>query len=170
MAQETMDQQRVRSQVEALFDALNSHDVDGTVALMTDDVLWKDPSSSDPLRGHDAVAERVRAMFRAFGEIHLELHDIYEAAVDAKAASHWRMQARLTGTLDPPGFAPTGRTADIEGACLYEFRDGKFAKHTIIYDTTDMAVQLGLMPSQDSAQSRMMVRMQRLSAKFRRRR
>jgi hypothetical protein len=58
---------------------------------------------------------------------------------------------------------------DLGGACFYEFRGGKIARHTIIADYMDASQQLGLLPDDDSFGMRLAVRLQRFGARLRRR-
>jgi hypothetical protein len=74
-----------------------------------------------------------------------------------------------TGPIDPPGFAPTGRSVDIEGVDHWWFRDGLVARYRADYDSLGMLRQLGLMAPAGSALERLMVKLQRLGARLRRR-
>ncbi len=71
------------------------------------------------------------------------------------------MVATMTGRLDPPGWEPTGKGAEVAGMCAYEFRDGLIARHTVIYDQMSLSQQLGLMPATDSAPVKAMVGLQK---------
>lgn len=164
--QETLD-----AQVRALIEAFNAHDIDRILAMFTDDAVWQAPSAPDPLVGRQPVAALLRGWFQAFPDFCFPPEDVvvYQSLDGTKGASHWRVTGTMTGPLDPPGFAATGRKFEVHGTCLYEFRDGRFSRHTIVYDSMDMLTQLGLMPAGDSWPSRTMVRLQRLTAKVRRR-
>jgi hypothetical protein len=85
---------------------------------------------------------------------------------EPKAAFHWRGWATFTGPLDPPGFAPTGGSADFQGADFHEYRDGKVARLRIVFDMADILRQLGLLPERGSAAERAMVGMQKLRARL----
>ena len=162
----------LEAQVRTLFEGMNALDADAAASVLTDDVVWQQPGLPGPLVGRTATANTLRDLFRAFPDLAIPLDDvvIYHGPDGTRAASHWRVIGTMTGPLDPPGFAPTGRRCEVHGVCLYEFRDGRIARHTMIYDALDMLTQLGLMPGPDSLQSKAMVRLQRLTAKLRRRR
>ena len=49
----------------------------------------------------------------------------------------------MSGPLDPPGFAPTGRSMEVEGVDLWTMRDGRIARYRAFYDINDLARQLG---------------------------
>jgi len=42
------------------FEAWNAHDVDGSLALYSDDVVWVDVGIPEPLRGKEAVRQYVQ--------------------------------------------------------------------------------------------------------------
>ena len=70
----------------------------------------------------------------------------------------------------PPTFAPTGRTIDILGIDLYEFRDDLICSHTLLYDVYDFSQQIGLLPPRDRKMPAVMLLVQRLIASRSRRR
>jgi steroid delta-isomerase-like uncharacterized protein len=169
--QPVLDASAMRAHVESLLDAFNAHDVDAVAAHFTDDVVWIDSAYAKPLTGIDEAKRAVRAQFTAFPDLHFpkEERDFYVTPEGTKAAVRWHMVATMKGTMDPPGFAPTGKTMDLGGACFYEFRGGKIARHTIIADYMDASQQLGLLPDDDSFGMRLAVRLQRFGARLRRR-
>ena len=81
---------------------------------------------------------------------------LYAALDGAGLAVPWRMTGTFTGEMafwgkrygsEPPTWAPTGRSVDIQGVDLYEFRDGLLCSWTIAYDLYGLSQQLGLLPS-----------------------
>ena len=52
--------------------------------------------------------------------------------------------------MDPPGFAPTGRTWEIDGVDFQEYRDGRIAKLRVVFDLMTVSRQLGVMPASGS--------------------
>jgi hypothetical protein len=79
------------------------------------------------------------------------------------------MRGTMKGPLDPPGFAPTGRSMEVEGVDLWMMRDGRIARYRAFYDINDLARQLGIAPPAGSRADRAMVRLQRLQAPILRR-
>lgn len=155
----TITIEQIRTRIESLFAAFNAHDVEALMANFTDDVVWEDPMEPAPLVGREAAERLVRAEFSALPDIHFpkEEVEIYRSLDGQHAASRWHMVATMTGRMDPPGFEPTGRTADVAGTCTYEFRDGLISRHTMHYDTMSFARKLGLMPASDSVAYKAMV-------------
>jgi steroid delta-isomerase-like uncharacterized protein len=149
-----------------LFGAFNNHDVDKIVAMHTADAEWEDPSVPAPIKGPAAIAEHLEEMFKAFPD--LKFDDDFEVyrTGGSKAAASWRFTGTMLGPMNPPGFAPTGKKAAVKGACLYDFVDGRVARHHIIYDAMGMLEQLGIMPSLESASGKLTVGLQRATARF----
>jgi hypothetical protein len=52
--------------------------------------------------------------------------------------------------MDPPGFAPTGRRWEIDGADFHEYRDGRISKLRVVFDLMNVSRQLGVMPATGS--------------------
>jgi len=160
----------VRPQVEALFRAFNEHDSDQIIALHAPDAVWDDPLLTEPVKGRAAIAVRLAMMLRAFPDLHFVMDELEVYRADSgRVAASWHFTATMTGRMDPPGFARTGRKASVSGVCLYEFEDGLLTRHTIVYDTMGMLRQVGIMPAPTGAPAKLMAGMQRTSAGISRR-
>jgi hypothetical protein len=79
------------------------------------------------------------------------------------------MEGTHRGVIDPPGFAPTGRTIRVDGVDQWTMRDGRIARYRAFYDMNDLARQLGIVPPAGSRAERGMVALQRLQARLARR-
>ena len=55
------------------IDACNSHEVDRLLALMSEDIEYRDDAWPKPMRGHADVREFLEASWRAFPDITFEL-------------------------------------------------------------------------------------------------
>jgi steroid delta-isomerase-like uncharacterized protein len=152
----------VRARVEALFRALSEHDVDKVIALHTPDAVLEDPALAAPATGRAAIAVDFTAKFRAFPDLQFLMDELEVYVADSgRVAARWHFTGTMTGPIDPPGYAPTGKKASVSGVCLYEFQDGLIARHTIVYDTMGMLQQVGIMPATDSTQAKLIVGLQR---------
>ena len=157
----------MRTQVGALFEAYNDHDVDAILALFTDDVAFEDPNLPAPALGKEAVAEVVGGQFRAMPDLHFPKEEIaIFTSPGATAASRWHAVGTMTGRLDPPGYLPTGQTADWAGMCSYEFRDGLISRHVLVYDVLGVTQKLGLMPATDSVMTKTLVGAQNVGSRL----
>jgi hypothetical protein len=64
--------------------------------------------------------------------------------------------------MDPPGFAPTGRRWEIDGADFHEYRDGRISRLRVVFDLMSVSRQLGVMPAAGSRAERAMAAAQRV--------
>jgi steroid delta-isomerase-like uncharacterized protein len=153
------------------LDAWNGHDAAPIAELVTDDVVWEDPALAVPAHGPGAVQEFMRAAWLGFPDLRFDETDHpHRTASGDQVAWRWRMRGRMTGPLDPPGFAPTGRAMEIEGVDLWTMRDGRIARYRAFYDMNEIARQLGIAPPAGSRAERAIVRLQRVQASLMRRR
>ena len=130
------------------LDAWNSHEVDRLLALMSEDIEYRDDAWPKPMRGHADVREFLEATWRAMPDMTFELlSGPYVIPGEPRAALHWRGWATHTGPLEPPGFAPTGRRWELDGVDFHEYRDGRVCKLRIAFDMLSVSRQLGLMPA-----------------------
>lgn len=155
----------VRKHIEDLIAAFNAHDVDKILSHFTSDVVWSDPSLPEPANGQEEARRVVTAILAAFPDLHFapKTLRIYVAPDGKSAVSSWEWSGTMTGPIEPPGYAPTGKRVTVEGTCRYEFHDRLIRKHAVIYDVLGMLQQLGIMPKTDSMQVKVMAGAQRLT-------
>jgi steroid delta-isomerase-like uncharacterized protein len=160
----------LRGFVQRYLDAWNSCDTDAMAQLLTEDIEWADPALPEPARGVPAVQDFMRASCRAFPDLRFGEPDPPALAVTGDVVLWgWYMEGTHRGPLDPPGFAPTGRTMRAEGVDQWTMRDGRIASYRAFYDMNDVARQLGIAPAPGSRAERAMVALQRLQARLSRR-
>ncbi len=148
-------------------DAWNSHKIDGVLALMTEDVEARDDSWPKLMRGHADVREFLEAIWKAMPDMTFEvLSGPYVITGEPCAAFNWRGWATLTGPLEPPGFAPTGRRWEIDGGDFYEFHDGRVCKVRTAYDVLSVSRQLGLLPPAGGRAERTLAMAQRSASRL----
>ena len=132
--------------------AWNSHDPDQLLALMTDDIVYDDSAWPTTMRGHDAVREFLEFVWRGSPDLRFEMTDgPYVLPGEAKAAFYWHGSGTQSGPIDPPGYAPTGRRIQFEGADFHEYRDGRVCRLRIVFDMMDIGRQMGTLPKAGSA-------------------
>ena len=150
--------------------AADGRDTDAMAGLITDDIAWADPALPEPARGVPAVQEFMRASFRAFPDLRFGEPEPPALAVTGDVVLWaWFMEGSHRGPIDPPGFAPTGRTMRVEGVDQWTMRNGRIARYRAFYDMNDLARQLGISPAPGSRAERGMVAVQRLQARLARR-
>jgi len=157
----------LRSAVERYIAAWNSFDADAIAQLITEDIVWADPALPQPARGIAAVQEFMRTSARAFPDLRFSEPDpqVLAAAGDLVLWG-WRMEGTHRGVIDPPGFAPTGRSMRVEGVDRWIMREGRICEYRAFYDMNEVARQLGIAPVPGSRSERAMVALQRLQARF----
>lgn len=155
--------------VERWLAAWNSHQLDRVLELLTDDVELRDDSWPTPMRGHAEVREFVEALWRAMPDMRFELiTGPYVIPGEARASFQWRGSGTFTGPMHPPGFAPTGRRWELDGADFHEYRDGRIARARVVVDVMSISRQVGVLPAAGGRAERAMAAAQRGVARLRR--
>jgi len=94
--------------------AVHSHDHHQVAALCTDDIEWHDPSLPGPGHGADVIAGLMETLVRACPDFRFEeTEPAYRSLAQPKTIAPWRFTGTMTGSLVPPGFAPTCRRVEI---------------------------------------------------------
>jgi predicted ester cyclase len=164
----TISDEFARDWVPRFLAAWHSHDPDQLAALATEDVRWKDPFiyPKGVAHGKDELRRWLASIFRAFPDIRFESPGEPMISLDrTRLAFEWAGAARMTGPLDPPGFAPTGATTTFHGVDIHSFRDGLVAEVITATDVSAVAGQIGAMPPPGSIGEKLGVGLQRLTAK-----
>ena len=140
--------------------------MDRLLALMSEDIEYRDDGWPKPMRGHADVREFLEAIWRAVPDMTFELlSGPYVIPGEPRAAFHWRGGGTHTGPLEPPGFAPTGRRWELDGVDFHEYRDGRACKLRIAFDMLSVSRQLGLMPAAGSRAERALAMAQRSASR-----
>jgi steroid delta-isomerase-like uncharacterized protein len=156
----------IREFAQRWLEAWNSHEADRLLALMTDDIEYRDDSWHKTMRGHADVREFLDATWRATPDMTFELlAGPYVIPGEPRAAFHWRGWGTHTGLLDPPGFAPTGRRWELDGVDFHEYRDERVSKLRIAFDMMTASRQLGLLPEAGSRAERALAMAQRSASR-----
>jgi hypothetical protein len=152
----------------------NAHDLDGILALVTDDITWEDPSIDGTARGLPDARRYIQRVFRAFPDIAWAMPDGLFVSLDddseiVKVGQPWTCRGTALGRIDPPGFAPTGNAFELEGFDVWDLQrsDGRVRRVVSHYDALEFARRAGLMPARGSGGERVLVRLQRLRARLR---
>lgn len=166
-----LDEESARAFLSKLYSYVNAHDEDAIALLCTEDVVWDDPAATIPVNGRDGVRRFHReGMFRALPDATIELIDGPYLSADGQGiAVRARIRGTMTGPLDPPGFAPTGKPVQFETAEFSRIRDGLLCHHTVILNMLDLAHQIGAVPKAGGLAERLGVRFQHFAARRTRR-
>ena len=160
-------QEWLREFGERYLAAWNALDPDAVAACAHEDVIWRDPALPEPAHGREGVADFVRESARSFPDLAFsELGDPATTDDGRVAYAPWLMTGTNTGPIDPPGFAPTGKRVELRGIDVWQFRDGLIWRYQAVYDFSEIARQLGLMPPRGGFAEKAMVRAQRLRSRL----
>ena len=134
----------------AVFDAFNAHDATALRKLWADDVTERFPDAT--ITGPDALAAYFQELWAGLPDVRLEPVAIVEDGEDVLV--RWHLTATHAGTFQ--GVKPTGKALTADGFDHMTIRDGKMAANFVVFDRQGLAQQLGLLPSDGSAQERVM--------------
>jgi steroid delta-isomerase-like uncharacterized protein len=162
------DQEFVRWFAQQWVDAWNAHDGARLLELCTEDTVWEDPAVPEPI-GRAEVPRFLEETWSMFPDLRFETPEPALAAVHGDSgALVWRLLGTMLGD-SPQGFAPTGKQVDVPGIDLYDFRDGKLKRYRTLYDVTTLGRQMGLVPPAGHPSEKVLVKVQRLRMKLKRR-
>jgi ketosteroid isomerase-like protein len=148
------------------YGAWNAHDTDAIIACLHEQAVLEDPTAPDgAYRGHGAIADWARSVFRASPDFHLELLEEWVAPGGATMSTYFKASATFTGPFEPLGLAPTSGSIEWLGMDRNEIREGKLARHQIFYDLSGISREMGALPRRGSLGERVGVRLQHLVAR-----
>jgi steroid delta-isomerase-like uncharacterized protein len=158
-----------------LVDAWNARNLDDFIGLLAQDVEWYDPAMPEPpARGRTAVRTFAEGVLRAFPDFAYAVQPpICSSADGSRCALVWRISASHLHALEPLGYAPTGRRANIEGVDVLDVRDGQVTRILTAFDVLSSAEQLlgiKLRPIPGTWRGRFAVTIQRVLARVRQKR
>lgn len=146
----------------------NNADPKAVTEFVTEGTVWRDPSMVELARGRTGVADFVAETVRAFPDVAYSRPFGPLVTDDNRlAVVPWRMTGTHLGTIDPPGFAATGKRIDLLVVDFWQFRSGLIWRSQATWDLQEMLMQLGLLPPRGSIAERTMVRAQRARVKLR---
>jgi len=149
-------------------EAWNSHEPARLLELMTEDIVYDDAAWPTTMRGHGDVRTFLDSAWRGFPDLRFELLEgPYIVPGRAKAAFYWTGSGTHNGPLEPPGFAPTGKRVEFEGADFHEYRDGRVSRLRIVFDMMDLGRQIGTLPRAGSPVEKAGAAAQRLGVRVR---
>jgi predicted ester cyclase len=88
------------------------------------------------------------SLFRAFPDWKFEILDV--VAEGERAAVEWRARGTFTGDAKFEGMEPNGASVDVQGCDVVTIREGRIVDNQAYTSGTEIARQLGVLPSQGS--------------------
>jgi steroid delta-isomerase-like uncharacterized protein len=124
-------------------DTFNSHDIEGFIQVLADDVVFAAPGGMRG-QGKTACAEFFGGWFTAFPDAHVDVHEVL--ILDDVAIEEGTFSGTHNGVLHSPmgDLPPTGRSVSVSYVQVLRFRDGKHASFNLMFDRLLMLEQLGL--------------------------
>jgi steroid delta-isomerase-like uncharacterized protein len=130
------------------FAAWNNHDVDGSLELYSDDVVWQDVGIPEPLHGKEAVRQYIQGWFSAFPDIKLTVTN--RLVTEDQVAGELEWSGMHTGPLQlgpgAPAVPATGKKVIGKGTYFVRIKDNKAVEVHTYPDNVGLMIQLGLMP------------------------
>jgi steroid delta-isomerase-like uncharacterized protein len=121
----------------------SSHDMDGLLALFTDDVIYEDVTMGAVNHGKDELQRFGQGFFVGFPDVTFEVTSRF--AGGTSGAIEWVMRGTHRGDL--PGMPATGKQVDVRGTSIIEFAGDKIRRCSDYWDMATFLKQLGLMSS-----------------------
>jgi len=129
------------------FAAWNAHDIDRSLEIYSDDVVWQDVGNPQPMHGKEAVRQYIQAWFSAFPDIKITVTN--RLVTEDQVAGELEFTGTNSGPLQfGPGAAipATGKKATGKATYFVRIKNGKAVEVHTYPDTAGMMMQLGLMP------------------------
>jgi steroid delta-isomerase-like uncharacterized protein len=129
--------------IAAYGDAWNSHDVEGILAMHTEDSVFENHTSGGKGVGKDAIREIVKGVFVAFPDIRFEARCTYVR--DDLVVQEWTATATLAVpyTRGPVTVHPTGTKISWNGVDIIPFTNGLVARKDVYVDSIGFLRALG---------------------------
>ena len=125
--------------VERFAEAFNRRDVDGLLALFTEDATYADLFFG-PHAGQAALRAMFERMFREGRDCRWQMNSIVTDA--RRAAAEWTFSYVVTEAVP----RSAGRKVRFRGMSLFELEGGRVARYREYFDTGVALLQLGFAP------------------------
>jgi steroid delta-isomerase-like uncharacterized protein len=125
-------------------EAWNGHDVDGIVAMHSDDSVFENHVTGDVNVGREAIGNAIRGIFRVFPDLSFEGRRQYIR--EDLVVQEWTARGTHEGTISRGGIElePTGKKVEYKGMDVIPIRGGLVARKDVYSDSVTLLRQLGL--------------------------
>ena len=128
--------------------AWNAHDVGRLLAIVSDDIVWQDVGTPQPLRGKDGVRQFAQGWFAAFPDIQLTVTN--RVVTEDQVAAEVEFTGTNSGPLElapgAPAIPATNKKVNGKGTYFLRIKNGKAVEVHTYPDVAGLMMQLGLMP------------------------
>jgi steroid delta-isomerase-like uncharacterized protein len=126
----------------------DTHDPDRALALLSDDIVWRDVSIPEPLRDKTAIRQFIQGWFTAFPDLSTVWKN--RVVTEDQVATEVRWTATNSGPMQMAPGAPvmpaTGKQVTGQGAYFLRVRNGQVVEVHSYPDVVGLMMQLGLIP------------------------
>jgi steroid delta-isomerase-like uncharacterized protein len=130
------------------FELWNAHDIDGSLALYSEHIVWQDVGIPQPLHGREAVRQYIQGWFSAFPDIQLTVTN--RVVNEDQVAGELEWSGTQSGPLQlgpgTPAVPATGKKVIGKGTYFVRIQDNKAVEVHTYPDNVGLMIQLGLMP------------------------
>jgi predicted ester cyclase len=126
------------------IDALNKHDVAGTMADAADDVVMSDLAAPADRTGKKEVSKGLEEFMKAFPDLKFTVPTVWGAGDYVVAVGSW--SGTNTGDMPSMKLKKTGKPVTCRFVEVDKFQGGKLKNFWIFSNGASMAMQLGLGP------------------------
>ena len=138
---------------DATIAAWNAHDVEKFLSYCAEDIVWRDVTNPQPLRGKEGARQFFQGWVTAFPDLSIRVKN--RVATEDQVADELEFSGTDKGPLQgPPGtppIPPTGKKVSSEGVYFARIRNGQVAEIHTYPDMAGLLMQLGLMPNAPQA-------------------
>lgn len=130
-------------QAQKFFDAMNAHDFETMLAMLSPTCEIKTPQGN--FTGREAYREWISGLMRAVPDMTHELRGIKVEHGDT-VAFELHAFGTMTGPLTTPmgDIPPTGRHMDVGGTDFWRFENGLVQQYHLSFDQLEFLNQLGI--------------------------
>ena len=125
--------------LERYWAAFAAKDVEGAISNLTDDAVYEDRGIQHTVTGIDQIREFWKMYFQAAAQDFEAIR--HTSVVDGNNyAMTWTVTFRVDGAFGP--LQGTGQLINVEGVSVGEFRDGKIARNSDVWNLDAVTKQL----------------------------
>lgn len=124
--------------LEPYIEGWQTRNVDLILSACTDDIVFDESPTPEPVRGKEAFREYLTTLFEAFPDLTLDATNVAPTAEQVWA--EWVMKGTQRGDL--MGIPAKGKRMEIRGCSVFVISGGKLAEERLYWDAATLQQQL----------------------------
>ena len=124
--------------LEPYIEGWQTRNVDLILSACTDDIVFDESPTPEPVRGKEAFREYLTTLFEAFPDLTLDATNVAPTAEQVWA--EWVMNGTQRGDL--MGIPAKGKRMEIRGCSVFVISGGKLAEERLYWDASTLQQQL----------------------------